>query len=951
MNRMWGAVVAAKKEQAEKTEKAEKAPAKKKAASKANSKAKSRLVIIDGANAIFRAFFGIPGLRGPDGSPTNAVLGFTNILNKILRDEKPDYIAVAMDPKGGTFRNKLYAEYKANRDATPEDLSVQFPLVKELIDAYRIPRIEIPGFEADDVIATVVRLAPADMAVSIISTDKDLMQLCSETVELVDGIKDRRFGPAEVVEKFGVPPEQMLDLRALVGDPSDNIPGVKGIGVKGAAKLIEEYETLENLLTNAPDVKAKRAREGLLEHADLARLSKELSTLREDVEIGIDIEGLASVAPDNDALKELFTRLGFTRLRESLEAKEKAGGADSSSSGSEKTAPEVAPEIEIVTDAAKLSSAIKELAKADDIVALTIDGGGSAVDAPIVGIALAQGNGQGAVYVPLAGEAPAQADLLLDKAEEPALAIGSVVEAMSSLFTGKGAKPWFGWHTKRVQSAFSENGLNAAPPCFDVRIGAFLLDPAGSHDLSPLAMQFLGTSVASWEEIAGRGAKAVPAGELKNRDVADWCAQQLLATASLRSKIGDRLAADGLTALFEDVELPLTAVLSRMERSGVHIDEEKLAALSVEYESSLAMLEREIYKLAGEEFLVSSPKQLQVILFEKLRLTPIKKTKTGYSTAESVLEQLASEHELPGKILHWRQLSKLKSTYIDALPKLVSKKTGRIHPSFNQLGAATGRLSASDPNVQNIPIRTSEGVRIRETFIPDNDNVMLAADYSQVELRILAHYSEDESLVDAFSKGEDVHRRTAAEVAGISVDEVDDDQRARAKAVNFGIIYGSSAFGLANNLGIATGEAQEIVDAYFARYIGVRRFLDETVENAKSTGFVTTYLGRRRYLPDLGSKNRMLKQAAERMAVNTVVQGTAADLIKKAMIHVDHELTANQPNVTMTMQVHDELVFEVPKDEVEALSSMVREQMEGVFDLVVPLVVDIGTGKNWREAH
>ncbi|MFT5441122.1 MAG: DNA polymerase-1 [Myxococcota bacterium] len=944
---MWGVVVAAKKKQAAT---AEKAPAEKTPASKSKGKVKSRLVIIDGANAIFRAFFGIPGLRGPDGSPTNAVLGFTNILNKILRDEKPDYIAVAMDPKGGSFRNELYPEYKANRDAMPEDLSVQFPLVKELIDAYRIPRIEIPGFEADDVIATVVKLAPDDVAVSIISTDKDLMQLCSETVELVDGIKDRRFGPAEVVEKFGVPPEQMLDLRALVGDPSDNIPGVKGIGVKGAAKLIEEYETLENLLANAPDVKAKRAREGLIEHADLARLSKELSTLREDVELGIEIEGLAKVSPDNDALRELFTRLGFTRLLEGLEA----GGNKEAGAGSEtieNKAPEAVPEIEIVTDAAKLSSAIKGLAKADDIVALTVDGGGSAVDALIVGIALAQGSGQGAVYVPVAGVAPAQADLLLDEAEEPALALDVVLDALSSLFIGKDAKPWFGWHTKRVQSAFAENGLNLAPPSFDVRIGAFLLDPAGSHDLSPLAMQFLGTSVTSWEDIAGRGAKAVPAGDLKNRDVADWCAQQLLATASLRGKISDRLATDGLTALFEDVELPLTAVLSRMERSGVRIDEKKLAALSVEYESILAMLEKEIYKLAGEEFLVSSPKQLQVILFEKLRLTPIKKTKTGYSTAESVLEQLASEHELPGKILHWRQLSKLKSTYIDALPKLVSAKTGRIHPSFNQIGAATGRLSASDPNVQNIPIRTSEGVRIRETFIPDNGDVMLAADYSQVELRILAHYSKDESLVDAFMKGEDVHRRTAAEVAGISVDEVDNDQRARAKAVNFGIIYGSSAFGLANNLGIATGEAQEIVDAYFARYIGVRRFLDETVENAKSTGFVTTYLGRRRYLPDLGSKNRMLKQAAERMAVNTVVQGTAADLIKKAMIEVDQELRLNQPNVTMTMQVHDELVFEVPKDDVEALSSMVREKMQGVFDLEVPLVVDIGTGKNWREAH
>jgi DNA polymerase-1 len=531
------------------------------------------------------------------------------------------------------------------------------------------------------------------------------------------------------------------------------------------------------------------------------------------------------------------------------------------------------------------------------------------------------------------------------------MSIEDVVESVRALLTSASAKPWFGWSAKRVQSLFAEHGLELSPPCFDVRIGAFLLDPAGSHELAPLAMQFLGRSIESWEDLAGRGAKATPAHEVPVQDVAEWLARQLSATVSLRGKIQARLEEDELLSLFEDVELPLTAVLARMERNGVRIDEVKLAALSEEYEASLASLEQEIHALAGEKFLVSSPKQLQVILFEKLRLTPLKKTKTGYSTAEAVLEQLASEHELPGRILHWRQLSKLKSTYIDALPRLVSEKTGRIHPSFNQIGAATGRLSASDPNVQNIPIRTSEGIRIRETFIPAEGRVMLSADYSQVELRILAHYSGDESLLDAFSKGEDIHRRTAAEVAGISVDEVDSDQRARAKAVNFGIIYGSSAFGLANNLGIATTEAQAIVDAYFARYMGVRRFLDETVVNAKSQGYVSTLLGRRRYLPDLSSKNRVLRQAAERMAVNTVIQGTAADLIKKAMVEVDAALARSDLSAIMILQVHDELVFEVPKAEVDELSLLVRERMEGVFQLRVPLVVDLGHGENWRVAH
>ncbi len=939
--------MAAKRESAKaKTAKSTKQP---------KSKKQRRLVVIDGANAVFRAFFGIPGLRAPDGTPSNAVLGFANILNKLIRDEAPDFIVVAMDPKGGSFRNQMYSEYKANRDATPEDLSVQFPIVRDLIDAFQIPCIEVPGFEADDVIATLVRSAPDDVLISIISTDKDLMQLCTDRVELVDGIKDRRFGPAEVVEKFGVPPDQMLDLRALVGDPSDNIPGVKGIGVKGAAKLISEWGTLENLLAHAEEVTGKRAREGLLEHADLAVLSKELSTLREDVVLGVEFDALAATGPDLEKLSALYRRLGFTRLLENLgvgddrddgsgEADRKAGAP-----GAGEVAAEV--ELEVVRDLDRLRKRASELAKADSLLVWVVEGVGSVVDAQVVGVAIGPETGEEGIYLPIASAKSDQSDLPLGGPQDATLSIEEVLESVRHLFASATAVPWFGWSTKRVQSLFSEHGLELTPPCFDVRIGAFLLDPGGSHDLAPLAMQFLGQSIKSWEDLAGRGAKAVPAHEVPVDDVAAWLGPQMSAAASLRGKIQQRLEQDDLLSLFEEVELPLTAVLARIERNGVRVDESMLAALSQEYEVSLAALEKEIYALAGEEFLVSSPKQLQVILFEKLRLTPLKKTKTGYSTAESVLEQLVVEHELPGKILQWRQLSKLKSTYIDALPKLISEKTGRIHPNFNQLGAATGRMSASDPNVQNIPIRTAEGIRIRETFIPAEDHMMLSADYSQVELRILAHFSGDQSLLDAFAKGEDIHRRTAAEVAGISVDEVDSEQRARAKAVNFGIIYGSSAFGLANNLGIATAEAQGIVDAYFELYTGVRRFLDETVKHAKVIGYVTTLLGRRRYLPDLASKNRVLRQAAERMAVNTVIQGTAADLIKKAMVGVDEALANTDLDVIMTLQVHDELVFEVPEPEVDALSTLVREQMEGVFELAVPLVVDIGCGANWRVAH
>ncbi len=907
-----------------------------------------KLVVIDGANAIFRAFFGIPGLRAPDGTPSNAVLGFANIVNRIIREESPDFIVVAMDPKGGSFRNELYSEYKATRDATPEDLLVQFPVIHELIDAFGIQRITVPNFEADDVIATLVARVPEDVAVSIISTDKDLMQLCSQRVELVDGIKDRRFGPAEVEEKFGVPPEQMLDLRALVGDPSDNIPGVKGIGVKGAAKLIAEWGTLENLLEHRDEVKAKRAREGLVAHGDLARLSKDLATLRDDVELGVEIEALALAEPDVEQLRPLYQRLGFTRLLESLESTGVGEGVVSGPDAEDglTTAP-----LDVIRDARRLGEAIEELLEADCLVLQVIEEAGSAVDAPIAGVAIRAEAGEGGFYLPVSAAGPRQSDLPLGAKGGATMAIEDIASSLETLFAPACAKPWFAWSTKRVQSLFAEHGLELPLPCFDVRIGAFLLDPAGSHELVPLAMQFLGHSIKSWEDLAGRGAKATPACDVPVEDVAGWAASQLAAAVSLRARIAARLERDELWSLFEDVELPLTAVLARMERNGVRVDEAGLAALSEEYEASLGLLEKEIHSLAGEEFLVSSPKQLQVILFEKLRLTPLKKTKTGYSTAESVLEQLASEHELPGRVLEWRKLSKLKSTYIDALPKLISEKTGRIHPNFNQIGAATGRLSASDPNVQNIPIRTSEGVRIRETFIPAEGRVMLSADYSQVELRVLAHYSGDASLLDAFSKGEDIHRRTAAEVAGIRVDEVDAEQRARAKAVNFGIIYGSSAFGLANNLGIATTEAQAIVDSYFARYVGVRRFLDETVKIAKSVGHVSTLLGRRRYLPDLSSKNRVLRQAAERMAVNTVIQGTAADLIKKAMVEVDAALMNSDLEAIMILQVHDELVFEVPASRVDPLSALVRERMEGVLQLAVPLVVDVGYGANWRVAH
>jgi len=900
--------------------------------------------VIDGANAIYRAFFAIPNLRAPDGTPTNAALGFVTMLAKVLREERPTHVAVASDPPGGSFRNRIFPEYKAGRDKQPEDLTAQFPIVAELCAAFGVSMIEVPDFEADDVIASLVATAPEGAEVMIVSTDKDLMQLVRPGVELLDSGKGRRIDEAAVEERFGVPPSSLLDLRALVGDPSDNIPGVKGIGEKGAAKLILEFGSLDQLLEQADQVKAKRAREGLLEHADDARLSRELSTLRADVPIEAGWAGLECQEPDTERLRELYKKFGFTRLLDALDAPPREAvdtleGAGSGSGASAQATPDVA--VDVIQKDAALGKLGKRLGSAARIAIHPVASAGTAVSRRMLGLALATGEAPVA-YLALRG------DGLLDR---EGVSPEAVCAMLGSVFEGGTSPEWVGFDTKATQSLFSEQDLVLPLPTTDVEIAGHMLDSTGARQLSPIASAYLGRSVRSWEEVAGRGAKAKSAEDLGVPVVSVWAAEQADALIALVDVLHERLAKDELTSLYEDVELPLTVVLSNMERAGVRIDEAHLGHLSQEYGKELARIEQEIYRLAGEEFLVSSPKQLQVILFEKLGLPILKKTKTGYSTAESVLEQLIQHHELPGQILAWRKLSKLKSTYIDALPPLVDEKTGRIHPSFHQLGAATGRLSASNPNVQNIPIRGSEGARIREAFVPAEGNILVSADYSQVELRIVAHYSGDASLIEAFRKGDDIHRRTAAEVAGIEISEVSDEQRANAKAVNFGIIYGSSAFGLAQQLGIAAGQAQETIDAYFARYEGVRRFLDETTEQARKDGFVRTWMGRRRYLPDLGSRNRVLRQAAERMATNTVIQGTAADLIKKAMVDVDRALRVTGTPATMIMQVHDELVFETPPAAQAELSELVKTRMEQVAELSVPLTVDVGAGATWRDAH
>jgi DNA polymerase-1 len=800
--------------------------------------------------------------------------------------------------------------------------------VRELVEAHGIPIFEVTAVEADDVIATVVARAPESAQVAIVSTDKDLMQLVSERVTLLDGLKDRRTTPIEVEERFGVGPDRMLDLRALVGDPSDNIPGVKGIGAKGAAKLLEEWGDLDTLLAHAEEVKSKRARTALLEHADDARLSRQLSRLESDVVLPLPLEETRLGGRDVVALRAIYERCGFTRLLEAIDAESGAGDGASAAASAE-------IEVEVIRDVRTLDERLAELSALPCLpLHVIFDEAGALAGAP-VGLSIAR-DAERALYLPLG---------------EGGIEFTELVARLEPLIGAEGSLAWTSADAKPVLALFGERGVELAVPWFDAEIAASLLDSSGMRSLAAVASQTLGRKLRTWEELAGRGAKAKRAVDLPEDEVARFSAETACAVRDLRAPLGERLERDGLTTLFEEVELPLTAVLARVERNGVRIDEVKLEELSHEYSAQLADIEREVYELAGEEFLISSPKQLQRILFEKLELPVIKKTKTGYSTDEDVLEKLSGRHDLPQQILAYRRLSKLKNTYVDALPPLVDERTGRIHPTFNQLGAATGRLSATHPNVQNIPIRTPEGVRIREAFVPAEGCLLVSADYSQVELRILAHYSGDASLIDAFEKGEDVHRRTAAEVAGIVPEDVNDDQRARAKAVNFGIIYGSSAFGLANQLGIASAEAQETIDAYFARYAGVRSFLDQTIAIARERGFVATYLGRRRYLPDLGSRNRSLRQAAERMAVNSVIQGTAADLIKKAMVAVDADLRAEAVPARMILQVHDELVFEVPRARAAALGRAVAGRMESVLSLRVPLVVETGQGANWREAH
>jgi DNA polymerase-1 len=881
-----------------------------------------KLYLIDASSNAYRAFYAIPPLANARGIPTHATLGFVTMLQKVLREGSPDAVAVVWDaPKAAEQRRKLYAEYKSQREAIPEDLRAQLPYIRRIVEASGIAQVEIAGQEADDVIAALTRRATeADLDVVIVSTDKDLMQLVCDRVQLLDTMKDRSYGPEQVEARFQVPPQQMLDLRALTGDSSDNIPGVRGIGEKGAASLLKKYGSLDNLLEHAGEISAKRQREALLSGAESARLSRELSRLRDDLPLPVEIDRLEIGEPDTETLRSLFQELEFRRLLEGL-----GGSAPPGKTPSE-------THTEVVRDAVEIRRLAERLESA-----------------PRVGVGLLLEPEE-----PMRGT-PAAIALSLEPGSATVLFGGLEGEGVEDLVSrlAPSARTLVGHDLKRFAVALGRHGVTLDAPLRDVAVAAYVLDPSQQVQRPEvLARATLGREIPSAEEVMGRGARRTPATSLSADAVEGLLGTQVASALEIDACLSERLRETGQLELYEEIEVPLVSVLARMEQAGVRIDEARLGRLSSELDQELRQVERRIYELAGQEFNVNSPKQLQQILFEKLQLPPTKRTKTGFSTDESVLAELALRYDLPREIQSYRRMFKLKNTYIDALPPLVHPETGRIHCTFHQTVTATGRLSCSNPNLQNIPVRTPVGQRIREAFLAAEGRRLLSADYSQIELRILAHLSEDEVLVKAFKTGDDIHVRTASEIFGVPPDQVLAEQRDQIKAINFGILYGSSAFGIAQQLGIAQSQAAEHIRAYFERYPRVRACLDALVARAREQGYAETLYGRRRPLPDLRSRNRVVRAAAERMAVNSVIQGTAADIIKRAMVEIDAALRGPKaPRAAMILQIHDELLFEVAPEEAGGLERLVADRMRSVADLGVPLEVHLGVGESWLQAH
>ena len=908
-----------------------------------------KLLLVDGSSYLYRAFHALPPLSNSKGEPTGAVLGVINMLNKLMKEESPDRVAVVFDAPGRTFRDELFDQYKAHRTPMPDDLRSQLPPLLEAVAGLGLPLLRVAGVEADDVIGTLaVQGAAAGFDVLISTGDKDMAQLVDPRISLVNTMTNTRLDRAGVKAKFDVFPEQIVDYLALVGDSSDNIPGITGVGPKTAAKWLNQHQTLDALVARAADIPGKVG-ENLRGELPALELSRKLATIDAAVSLAVAPEDLVAASPDQKRLRELYGRLELRALAKSLDALPPSADtapATSAAAGSSTELASVAPSArqqEAVLSDASLDAWIAKL-KAAPLVCIGVE-----TDSPdymhahLVGLAFAVAPGD-AAYIPLAHDytgAP------------PQLALDGVLGALKPLLEDPELAK-VGRRLKFDAHILANHGISLQGQRYDSMLESYVLDSVATrHDLESTAAKYLGTAITRYEDVAGKGAKQIAFGQVDVQRAANYAGEVAEVTLKLHRALWPQLeAAPRLQNLYETIEQPLSPVLYRMERTGVLVDRALLRAQSSELAARMAQLQIEAHAAAGGSFNVDSPKQLQEILFGKLGLPVVRKTPTGQpSTAEDVLEELAQSYELPKLILEYRGVSKLKSTYTDKLPEQINERTGRIHTCYQQTVAATGRLSSSDPNLQNIPIRTSEGRRIRQAFIAAEGYSLVAADYSQIELRIMAHLSSDASLLKAFAEDRDIHQATAAEVLGLPAGEVTADQRRSAKAVNFGLIYGMSAFGLARQLGISRGDAQRYVDLYFQRYPGVKRYMDETRAQARELGYVETVFGRRLYLPEIRSRDAARRQYAERSAINAPMQGTAADIIKRAMIEVDAWLGESQARARIILQVHDELVLEVADDAVESTVMCLREHMIAAAELAVPLKVDVGIGRNWDEAH
>ncbi|MBN1365567.1 MAG: DNA polymerase I [Syntrophaceae bacterium] len=876
------------------------------------------VALVDGSNYIYRAFFGLPPLTNSKGFPTNAIYGFTNMLLKLKRDIAPDYIVVTFDLKGPTTRHEEFEDYKATRKPMPDDLTPQIPFIKDIVRGFSICILEKQGTEADDIIGTLtVRANKKGWRTVIISGDKDLMQLVDENVSMVDTMKDKTYDAAAVKEKFGVGPDKVVEILGLMGDTSDNIPGVPGVGPKTAQKLIEEYGTLEKVIRNAENLKNVKLRESLIKYAEQARMSRHLANIRKDIEIDFDFQDAAVKEPDKEILTKLFSEFEFSSLLR--EIKQENVRRDK--------------EYKQIPDKKTLNELIAHLKKGHEISLEVIWEKSPAAD--LIGIAISAG--KESFYIPV-GHTKVQTQLSLKE----------VLAALSDILNSSRIKKYV-YDLKTALISIDDFEVQSGE---DLQLVAYLLNPARySYELDEIVWEYLHERIPTLKDLAGEKEKTLSLALVPLEKMTAYAGQRADAILELAPEIIAQLKKIDALELYIKVEMPLLHVLADMEKKGVLIDTKILKQMSTDLGQLMSISEEKIHRLAGEKFNINSPKQLQSILFEKLKLPAGKKTKEGYSTDVDVLTDLARSHELPAEILAYRSLAKLKSTYVDALPALINPQTGRIHTSYNQTVTATGRLSSSNPNLQNIPIRTLEGKRIRQAFIADPDCLLISADYSQIELRVLAHLSKDKALIDAFASDEDIHTHTATDVFGVFPQMVNADMRRQAKVINFGILYGMSAFGLAKELGVSVKTAQEYIEGYFQRYKKVRIYLDGILEDARRNGYVCTLLNRRRYLPELKSKIPSVRQFAERMAINTPIQGTAADLIKVAMVNIADLLKKKKLSTRLIMQVHDELVLEAPVKEKEEVMVLVKKEMEEVVKLNVPLKVEIASGKNWDEAH